>query len=323
MNSGTVGNGLVRVDTLAGFLAKVFLEHLLDLGDTSGTTDKNNVVNVSLLSLGILENLLNRLESLLEKVVVEFLKLGTGQSLGEILALVERLDFDASGGGGRESTLGLFGLTLELTHGLEVLADVAVGVLGVPELDEVVHDTVVEILTTKMGVTSSSANFEDTVLDGEKRHIESTTTKIVNDDVPLLVTLVQTVSESSRSGLVDHTKNIKTSDGTGVLCSGTLGIVEVGGYSNNGVVDLFSKISFSDFLHLAQNHGRDLFRSESLFRSRNLNGDTRLTALVDDLEWEVLDIILNVLVAELAANHALNVKYCPVVGISMRSEVQI
>ena len=43
LNGGTVGNDLIRVDTLGGLLPEVLLEELLDLGDTSGTTNENDL----------------------------------------------------------------------------------------------------------------------------------------------------------------------------------------------------------------------------------------------------------------------------------------
>ena len=46
LDSSTVGDSLIRVDSLGGFLSKVLLEELLDLGDTGGTTDKNNLRNI-------------------------------------------------------------------------------------------------------------------------------------------------------------------------------------------------------------------------------------------------------------------------------------
>jgi hypothetical protein len=41
--------------------------------------------------------LFNGLERLLEEIVVQFLELGAGKSLGEVLAGVERFDFDLGG----------------------------------------------------------------------------------------------------------------------------------------------------------------------------------------------------------------------------------
>ena len=105
-------------------------------------------------------------------------------------------------------------------------------------LDEVVDETVVEVLTTKVSVTSGSLDLEDTLLDGQERDIESTTTKIVDEDVALtLDLLVKTVGDGGGGGLVDDTEDVETGDETGVLGGLTLGVVEVGGDGDDSVVD--------------------------------------------------------------------------------------
>ena len=43
LNSRTIGNSLVGVDSLGRFLAEVLLEELLNLRDTSGTADEDNL----------------------------------------------------------------------------------------------------------------------------------------------------------------------------------------------------------------------------------------------------------------------------------------
>jgi len=43
LNSGTISNSFVGVNTLGRLLSEVLLEELLNLGDTSGTTDKNDL----------------------------------------------------------------------------------------------------------------------------------------------------------------------------------------------------------------------------------------------------------------------------------------
>jgi hypothetical protein len=276
LNSGTVGDGLVGVDTLAGLLSEELLEHGLNLGDTSGTTNKDNIINVALLELGVLEDLLNGLEGLLEEIVVQLLELGAGQSLGEVGAVEEGLDFDAGAHLGRQSTLGLFDLTLQLTHGLEVFGDVDV-VLLVVGLDKVVDNSLIKVFTTEMGVTGSSLDLEDTVVDSQDGDIESTTTEIVDDDLAFLVGLVQTVGEGGGGGLVDDTENVETGDGTSVLGGGTLGVVEVGGDGDDGVGDLLTEVGLGDFLHLAQNHGADLLGGESLLTTANTMSVVSLT----------------------------------------------
>ena len=66
LNSSTESDSLIGVNVLASLLSEVLLKHGLDLGDTGGTTDENNVIDIALLELSVLENLLHRLEGLLE-----------------------------------------------------------------------------------------------------------------------------------------------------------------------------------------------------------------------------------------------------------------
>ena len=303
LNGGTEGDSLIGVDTLAGLLAgKELLEKSLNLGDTGRTTNKNNVIDLGLLNLGVLQNLLNRLEGLLEQINVELLELSAGKSLREVLAVVEGLDFNASGHLGRQSTLGLLNLALKLTHSLKILLDIGV-VLLVVLLDEVLHDTVVEILTTKVSVTSGSQDLENAVVDRQKRHIEGTTTKIVNNDLALVTGLIKTVSDSGGGGLVDNTEDVETGDSTGILGSLTLGVAEVGGNGNNGVGDRLAQEALGDLLHLTENHGGNLLGGEGLGGLVDVDLDLGLAILLDDLEGVVLDVLLNVLVIKLATNH--------------------
>ena len=130
--------------------------------------------------------------------------------------------------------------------------------LALELLDEVVDKTVIEILTTKVSITSGGLDFEDT-LDGQEGNIESSSSEIEDEDITLTNgLLVETVSDSSSSGLVDDTEDVKTRDGTSVLGGLTLRIVEVGGDSDDGVVDLLAKVGLSGLLHLAEDHTTDL-----------------------------------------------------------------
>lgn len=246
LNSSAVSNSLVRVDILASLLSEVLFKHSLDLGDTGGTADQDNVINVALLELGVLENLLHGLESLLEEIGVELFKLGTGEGFGEVLALVEGFNFDLGGLLGRKRTLGLLNLALQLTHGLRILSDVDTLVLVV-FLDEVVDNAVVEIFTTEMGVTGGRLNFENTLLNSQDRNIEGTTTKVIDKDLTLLlvILLIKTIGKRGGGGFVDNAEDVQASDGSSVLSSGTLGVIEVGGNGNNGVLDGFTLVLVS------------------------------------------------------------------------------
>ena len=91
-------------------------------------------------------------------------------------------------------------------------------VLALELLDEVVDEAVIEVLTTKVSVTSGGLDLEDTLLDGQERDIESTSAEIEDEDVALAGgLLVKTVRDSGRSGLVDDTEDVEASNRTGVL----------------------------------------------------------------------------------------------------------
>ncbi|KAI7360116.1 hypothetical protein KC320_g118 [Hortaea werneckii] len=72
-------------------------------------------------------------------------------------------------------------------------------------------------------VTGGSLDGENTALDVEEGNIESTTTKVVDQDVALLVGLAgtETVGNGSGGRLVDDTENVEARDGTSVLAFST------------------------------------------------------------------------------------------------------
>src|SRR5687768_15893974 len=80
LDGGTESDSLIGVDALGRLLAtEELLNKRLDLGDTGRTTDKDDIVDLGLLDVGVLENLLNRLQGLLEEIHVELLELGLGE----------------------------------------------------------------------------------------------------------------------------------------------------------------------------------------------------------------------------------------------------
>jgi len=92
----------VRIDTLVRFLAveEVF-DELLDFRDTSRTADEHDFVYGRLLELGLVEDVLDGFEGLLEEVGIHLFEGGTCHSLGQVLAAEEcfDLDFDLLRGG--------------------------------------------------------------------------------------------------------------------------------------------------------------------------------------------------------------------------------
>ena len=95
---------------------------------------------------------------------------------------------------------------------------------------EVLEEGVVEVLTTEMGVSSGGLDGEDLTLDGEKGDIESSSSEIEDENSSLVGgLLIETVSNGGSGGLVDDSENLESGDGTGILGSKTLRVVEVSG----------------------------------------------------------------------------------------------
>lgn len=253
LDGSTVGNGLIGVDALLKLLTvKEIGQKLLDLGNTGRTTNQDDLVNLGLLDASILENLSDRLKGARESLGVQVFETSTGDGHGEVLTIEERVNLDGGLGTAGQGTLGTLASSSKSSQGTGITAHVLLGLAGKLFL-AVVEQVGVEILTTQMGVTSGSLDSEDTTLDVEKRHIESTTTKIVDQDVALLLRLAraQTVGNGGSGGLVNDTEDIETRNGTGVLGSLTLVVVEVGGDGDDGLLDLLAKLGLGNLLHLS------------------------------------------------------------------------
>lgn len=125
-----------------------------------------------------------------------------------------------------ECPLGLLNLPLKLTKSPKVFSNIGTGLLLV-RLDEVFNDSVVEVFSSKMSVTSGGKDFEYTVVDGKKGNIESSTTEIVDNDLRLATLLIKAIGDGGGGRLVDDTKNLETGDSSGILGGLTLSVVEV------------------------------------------------------------------------------------------------
>ncbi|KAF1748048.1 hypothetical protein GCK72_024515 [Caenorhabditis remanei] len=254
LDGGSVGNGLIRVDSAGWFLSvKELLDELLDLWNSGGSSDKNNLVDIILLEVRVFKNLLHWLESSTEEIHVELLELGTGEGLREVFSVEEGLDLNLGLMLGGESSLCLLDLTTELLNGTLVLAEILSRLLLV-KLDEVLHDTLIEIFSSQVGISVGGQHLEDSVVDGD----------------------------SGGGWLVDDTNNVQSSDGSGVLGSLTLGIIE--------------------------NHSGDFFWGELLVVRSDFNFDGWLVALVKNLEWPMFDIGLDGLVVVISSDEAFGIK---------------
>ena len=98
-------------------------------------------------------------------------------------------------------------------------------------VDKVVGKMIIKIFSTKMGITSGGLDFE------------SSSTKVEDEEVAFADNLlVETISDSSYSGFVDDLQDVP------------LRVIEAGMNGNDRVGDKGSKIRFSGFLHLEDDH---------------------------------------------------------------------
>jgi len=256
LDGGTEGDSLIWVDRSVELLAvEEVLEHGLDLGDTGGATDEDDLVDLGLADVSVLEDLLDGGHALAELWQAELLELGAGDVDVEILTFGEGLAVDLRRVSAGQDSLGLLALGSETTQGTSVALDVDAGLL-LEGSDAEVDEDIVEVLTTQVSVTIGGLDLENTILNGEEGHIESATTEIEDEDVLLaLALLVETVGNGGSGGLVDDTADVETSDGTSVLGGLSLGVIEVSGDSDDSTGDSLAEVSLSDLLHLGEDHG--------------------------------------------------------------------
>lgn len=152
-----------------------------------------------------------------------------------------------------------------------------------------------------MSVTVGGLDLENTLLDFQNGHIESTTTQVENGDDTVIL-LLQTVGKGSSSRLVHDTKNVETGNLTSVLGSLTLRVVEVGGDRNNSVLDGLAEVVLSGLPHLAENETTNLRRG--VFLATSLNPGITVGVL-NNLVRNLVDITLDLRVGELASNQTL------------------
>ena len=155
-----------------------------------------------------------------------------------------------------------------------------------------------------MGVSSGRLDFKDAVVDGQQRHIESSSSKIIDNDLALVTSAVKTVRDGGGGWLVHDSNDVQAGNGTSILRSLSLIVVEIRWNGDHGVDYGFPKIALCDLLHLSENHGGDFFGGERPVFSLNLNRDGGLVILVGDAEGEVLDVALDVFVRELASDQS-------------------
>ena len=193
----------------------------------------------------------------------QLLELSTGQRFHQVLGHagyrhdIRQVDLCRSRR--RQLDLGLLGSLLQTLHGHRVCLQV--GTLVVLELlYQPVDDSLVEVITTEVGVTIGAEHLEHTAAELQDGDIECTATEVEHGNLHIFVSLVDTVSQSGSRRLIDDTLHIEACNLASLLRSLTLRVGEVGRHGDDSVGHLLSEIVLGGLLHLLQHHGRNLLR---------------------------------------------------------------
>ena len=155
-----------------------------------------------------------------------------------------------------------------------------------------------------MGVSSGRLDFKNAIVNGQQRHIEGSSSEIIDNNLTLITSAVKTVCDGGGGWLVHDSNDVQAGNGASVLRSLSLIVVEICWNGDHGVDHGFPKIALCDLLHLSEYHGGDFFGGERPVLSLNLNRNGGFVILVGDSEREVLDVTLDVFVRELASDQS-------------------
>ena len=122
---------------------------------------------------------------------------------------------------------------------------------------QIVDQPHVEVFAAQERVAVGGLHLEHAVADFENGNIEGAAAEVVDRDGAGLL-LVEAVGERGRGRLVDDAQHFEAGDLAGVLGGLALGVVEVGGNGDDGLLDLAAEIGFRRLLHLLQDEGGDL-----------------------------------------------------------------
>lgn len=161
-----------------------------------------------------------------------------------------------------------------------------------------------------MSVSCCGFDLEEPTIEGEKRDVKGSTSKVEDQHVPFsIVLLVKAISDGCSCRLIDNSENLETSNSSSIFGGLPLAVVEIGWDSDNCILDSFSEISFGSFLHFGENHGGDLLWLELLDFSLALDHNHRLVIVsCFNLEGPVLDILLNEGFVKLPADQSFGIK---------------
>ena len=108
--------------------------------------------------------------------------------------------------------------------------------------DHPVDDALVPVVATEVRVAGGRLDLEHAVADLEHRHVERAAAEVEDEDRLVAAFLVEPVRERGRGGLVDDAQHLEARDLAGLLGGLALGVVEVRGHGDDGLVDRLAEV---------------------------------------------------------------------------------
>ena len=257
---------LIGVDPAVRLFAEEVLHFLLHQRHAGLAADEHDLVDLVAADAGVIERVAAGFERALDQLDDQLLELRAGQGVGEVLGPggvggdVGQIDLGRLGGG--ELDLGVLGGLLEPLHRLRILREVD-RLLAAEDINEVVHDLLVEVVAAEEGVAVGRAHLEGALAQLEDRDVERAAAEVVDGDV-VVVLLFQPVGERGGGGFVDDPQHVQPGDPPGVLGRVALAVVEVGGHGDHRLGDGLAEVGLRVGLELLQHHRGDLGRAVGL-----------------------------------------------------------
>ena len=126
-------------------------------------------------------------------------------------------------------------------------------------LDNPVDNHLVEVITTKMGVTIGGHHLEHTVSNLQHSEVGSTATDIGHHNLLCLVS-VDTIGKCGCGRFVDNPLHIETRNLAGILHSLTGSVIIIGRTCDDSISHSLTKIVLRSLLHLLENHSGQFLR---------------------------------------------------------------
>ena len=230
--------------------------------DTCRSTNQQNFAQLGCGKTGIGKGTANRLSCSFYQISGQLIKFGLCQvhikMFRHTVNCCDERQVNVGGGSGRKLFLSLLSSLFQSLQSHLITGKV--NTLCSLELSQhIICNLLVEVITTQSVVTGCGQNLDNTVTDLNDGNIEGTAAQVVYHDL-LLMLVVQTIGQSCCCRLVDDTFYIQTGNLTGILCSLTLSIVEVGRNCDNSLCYFLAQISLCIAFQFLQDHSRNLLR---------------------------------------------------------------